>query len=211
MFETITQNAMTILENPAGSFALLGVFLLTVAGIYFRRVKLTTHTIIYVSLMLALTIVLHQLRLYHFPQGGSITLGAMIPLLMLSYRYGMGVGALAGFIFGMINLLQNPFILHPVQLLFDYPLPYMAMGLAALFPDRIILSTALAFFGRFACHFISGVVFFSSYAPSGMSPLTYSALVNLSMMVPECLICCVILKVLPIKRLLTAMDRASRN
>ena len=59
------------------------------------------------------------------PQGGSITCGAMLPLLFIAYRYGPGIGCLTGFLYGLINILQDPFILHPLQVLFDYPLPYM--------------------------------------------------------------------------------------
>jgi len=147
------------------------------------------------------------LRIYHFPQGGSVTLGAMIPLLLISFRYGAGVGALAGFIFGLINLLQDPFILHPIQVLFDYPLPFMAIGLAGIFQRKIFLSTLLAFCGRFLCHFISGVVFFASYAPEGMSPIIYSITANATYLVPELIITCLILKILPVQRLLDAMDK----
>ena len=135
--------------------------------------------------MLALTILLHQLRLYHMPQGGSITCGAMIPLLLITYRYGCGVGCLTGFLYGMINLLQDPYVLHPVQVLFDYPLPYMALGLAALLPSHRWLSTLAAFIGRFACHFISGAVFFASYAPIGENVWIYSLIYNATFLVPS--------------------------
>lgn len=205
------ENVLTILQSPSSSFALLGIFLLIIFVLYLRRVRLSTSMLINISLMLALTIILHQLRLYHFPQGGSVTLGAMVPLLIISFRYGAGVGALAGFVFGLINMIQDPFILHPIQVLFDYPLPYMAMGLAGFFPQKIILSAVAAFVGRFACHFISGVVFFASYAPEGMAPFVYSLMVNASLMVPEAIICCVILQVLPIRRLLAVMDRNTPN
>ena len=210
-FEVIRmlENLMTVLASPTSSFALLGIFLLIVFGLYARRVKLTTPILVNISLMLALALILSQFRLYHFPQGGSVTLGAMVPLLIISFRYGAGVGALAGFVFGLIQIIQDPFILHPLQVLFDYPLPYMALGLAGFFPQRLILATVLAFAAKFACHFISGVVFFASYAPEGMAPVIYSLTVNASMILPELLICCVILKVLPVSRLLAAMDKNS--
>lgn len=203
----MTENILTILENPSASFALLGVLILIFFGLYLRKIKLTTKTLINVSLMLALAIILNQLRIYHLPQGGSVTLGGMLPLLLISYRYGAGIGALAGFIFGLITIVQDPFILHPVQVLFDYPLPFMAMGLAGLFKDKIFFGAIAAFAARFLCHFISGVVFFGSYAPEGTSPVMYSLITNASYIVPELLICLVILKVLPVQRLLAAMDR----
>ena len=210
-FEVIRmlENLMTVLASPTSSFALLGIFLLIVFGLYARRVRLTTPILVNISLMLALALILSQFRLYHFPQGGSVTLGAMVPLLIISFRYGAGVGALAGFVFGLIQIIQDPFILHPLQVLFDYPLPYMALGLAGFFPQRLILATVLAFAAKFACHFISGVVFFASYAPEGMAPVIYSLTVNASMILPELLICCAILKVLPVSRLLAAMDKNS--
>lgn len=111
---------------------MIGTFAMIAAGLYSRHIHLTTRMIIDIALMLALTIVLHQIRIFHMPQGGSVTLGAMVPLLLLSYRYGPGIGALAGFLYGLVNIIQDPFIVHPVQVLFDYPLPYMAMGLAGL-------------------------------------------------------------------------------
>ena len=202
-------NVSTILESPSASFALLGVLILIFFGLYLRRVKLTTRILINISLMLALTILLHQIRLYHLPQGGSVTLGAMIPLLLISFRYGAGIGTLAGFVFGLTMIIQDPFILHPVQVLFDYPLPGMAMGLAGIFREKISLGVILAFAGKFICHFISGVVFFASYAPPELSPVMYSLITNASYVVPEMIICLVILKVLPVKRLLAAMDSNS--
>ena len=211
-FEVILmlENVLTILQNPGSSFALLGILLLTGFCLYLRRIKLTTSILINISLMLALAVLLHQLRLYHFPQGGSVTPGGMIPLLIISFRYGAGIGALAGFVFGLINMIQDPFILHPIQVLFDYPLPYMAMGLAGL-SRNFILAAIMAFAGRFACHFISGVVFFASYAPEGMSPIIYSLMANATYMLPEMVICCVILKFLPVERLLRAMDKNTPN
>ncbi len=203
--EAFTENLLTLMQNPTSIFALLGVLILIVAAFQVRHVKFTTVILINISLMLALTMILNFLRIYHFPQGGSVTVGGMIPLLLISFRYGACVGTLAGFTFGIITIFQDPFILHPIQVLFDYPLPYMAIGLAGIFPQHKLTGTLLAFSGRFICHFISGVIFFASYAPEGLSPIIYSLVTNASLIVPETLICCVILKLLPVERILSAM------
>ncbi|MBQ1876343.1 MAG: energy-coupled thiamine transporter ThiT [Selenomonas sp.] len=198
-----------LLTSPTSVLALLGVLALILGMLRVRRIEFSIHLIVNIALMLGLAIILHQIRLYHMPQGGSITLGGMVPLLLLAYRYGPGIGALGGFLFGLINMIQDPYILHPVQVLFDYPLPYMAMGLAGLFPQRILPGTALAFFTRLICHVISGVVFFASFAPAGQSPLVYSLIFNGTYLVPEFIICAVILRLLPLERLLVAMDPQS--
>lgn len=200
-------NLETILKHPASIFTLVGLVVLILGFVYMKKVVINTRMIVHIGLMLALTVILHHIRLYHMPQGGSITLGAMIPILLIAFRYGPVGGYLAGFVYGLINLIQDPYILHPVQVLFDYPLPYMALGLAGYFKDRIFIGAIVATGGRFLCHFISGAVFFASYAPAGMSPYWYSMVFNATYLVPELIICLVVLRVLPVNRLLFQMKR----
>ena len=157
------------------------------------------------GLMIALAVVLHMIKLYHLPQGGSVTPGGMLPLLLISFCYGPAVGFLTGFCYGLLNLIQDPFILSPLQVLFDYPLPYMALGLAGYFSKNIYLGATVGIVARFICHFISGVVFFGSYVPEGTSIYAYSLIFNASYLVPELIICLILLKLLPIKRFLTLM------
>jgi thiamine transporter len=83
----------------------------------------------------------------------------------------------------------------------------MAIGLAGLIRHNFYLGILLSFAGRFLCHFISGIVFFASYAPEGMSPVLYSLTVNGSLMGAECLICLLLVKLLPIRRLLDSMGQ----
>lgn len=161
--------------------------------------------------MVALAFLLSQLQLYHFPHGGSVTLGSMVPLLLVSFRYGAKFGALAGFLFGLIEIFRDSFILHPFQIWFDYPLSFMTMSLAGFFPQRLILGTAVAFAGRLTCHFISGVVFFAEYAPEGTSSVIYSLTANATYILPEFLICCVILKLLPVEKFLTPTAHEERS
>jgi thiamine transporter len=75
-----------------------------------------------------------------------------------------------------------------VQVLFDYPLAFGALGLAGFFAPTVrgaVLGTVVAVLARFLCHFVSGVVFFASYAPKGWNPLVYSAAYNAAYLVPS--------------------------
>ncbi|AJQ25516.1 energy-coupled thiamine transporter ThiT [Pelosinus fermentans] len=210
MEAAFSKNIAMIFEQPTSIFALVAMVALILAFAYIKKVKLNTSMMVHIGLMLALTVILHTFRLYHMPQGGSVTLGAMIPLLLIAFRYGPAVGYLSGFTYGLLNLLQDPYILHPVQVLFDYPLPYMALGLAGYFKERMLLGAIVGICGRFICHFISGVVFFASYAPAGTSPYWYSLVFNAIYLLPELMICLLMLRVLPVKRLLLQM-RNSEN
>ena len=183
---------------------LIGCILLLIVLVKVKKIKFTPQLIARIGIALALATILKMLRLYHFPQGGSITLGSMIPILLIAFMYGPQVGCLTGFLYGVITLILDPYILHPVQVLFDYPLPFMALGLAGFFKDKRLLGTAVAVFVRFICHFISGVAFFGSFAPEGVSPVIYSLFVNGPMVGIEGIICLVILAVLPVERIMYA-------
>ncbi|MBB5337528.1 energy-coupled thiamine transporter ThiT [Pectinatus brassicae] len=202
MNSTFEKQLSLLLAAPTTIFTLIALIAIILAFIRIKKITITTSTIIHVALMVALTVILHMFRLYHMPQGGSVTFGGMVPLLFIAFRYGPAVGYLAGFVYGLINLIQDPFILQPVQVLFDYPLPYMAIGLAGYFKN-IYLGAFIGILGRFICHFISGIVFFANYTPAGMSPYWYSFIFNASYLIPELIICIIILRILPVKRLLT--------
>ncbi|HEV2093551.1 MAG TPA: energy-coupled thiamine transporter ThiT, partial [Rubrobacter sp.] len=49
---------------------------------------------------------------------------------------------------------------------------------------------------RFVCHFISGIVFFASYAPEGWNPYLYSAAYNAAYLVPSLAIALVVVVLL---------------
>lgn len=203
MLESLIHSVTIISKHPTSVFAMIGLVILLAAFFHIKKVTFHTHMIVHIALMISLTVILHNLRLYHMPQGGSITFGSMIPLLFIAFLYGPAIGYLAGFLYGFLNLLQNPYLFHPVQVLFDYPLPYMAIGLAGYFKNQIYLGASIGILGRFICHFISGAVFFANYAPPGTSPYWYAFVFNITYLLPELILCLIFLYILPAKRLLS--------
>ena len=201
MKDNLVDNLSTIVASPTTLLTLGGIILLVVALLRMKKVTFTARMMAHIGLALALATILHAFKLYHMPQGGSITLGSMIPLLLMAFFYGPAVGYLTGFLYGLINLIQDPYILHPVQVLFDYPLPFMALGLAGYFKKRYLVGTVVGIIGRFIFHYISGIVFFASYAPPEVSPYLYSFLFNASYLSMECIVCVVIMRMLPIERI----------
>ena len=195
-------------ENPQNAWltiaTIIGCVVLLVMLIKAKKIEFTPQLIARIGIALALATILKILRLYHFPQGGSITLGSMVPILLIAFMYGPQVGCLTGFLYGVITFIMDPYILHPVQVLFDYPLPFTALGLAGLFKDKHLLGVGISVFFRFICHFISGVAFFGMYAPEGMSPWIYSLFVNGPIIGIEGIICLVIVSVLPVSRIIHA-------
>lgn len=158
------------------------------------------------SLCIALAFILSYVRLYKLPQGGSITLASMLPIFLFAYAYGVGPGMLVGMAYGVLQFIQDAYFVHPVELLLDYPLAFAMLGLAGLaskFSDRwgLVPGILLGTFGRFVCAFLSGIVFFASYAPADQNLIAYSIVYNGLYLVPEALICIVLAMVPQIRQL----------
>jgi len=164
--------------------------------------KIPTRILTEVIAAVALSGVLHLITLYQFPEGGRITAAAMVPVLFVAVRRGPKIGILAGLAFGLVVLVEEPFIYHPVQVLLDYPLAYGVLGLAGFFRKLPVAGVVVGIAGRFICHFISGIVFFATYAPAGMSPALYSAIYNASYMVPELVVSAIVMFVLHQRKIL---------
>jgi thiamine transporter len=150
--------------------------------------RFDTKVLAEVSVMVALSLVLNFIKVYQLPQGGSITLGSMVPVLLISFRRGPKVGVFSGVVFGMAQMLLDGWFYSPVGMFLDYPLAFGALGLAGIFRKTPLIGVVVSLATRFLSHFISGVVFFGMYAPEGMSPLIYSAVYNGSYMLPEMVI-----------------------
>jgi thiamine transporter len=160
----------------------------------FRDTRVLTEA----AIAVALSFVLGLFVLFKMPFGGSVSL-EMIPLILLSLRQGWKVGIVAGATYGLLDLAIDPFVVHPLQLLLDYPLAFGVLGLAGLFKPTVrgaILGATVAVLARFFCHFLSGVIFFASYAPDSWNPFLYSAAYNAAYLVPSLLIAIVVVVVL---------------
>ncbi len=146
-----------------------------------------------VALAGALSLVSHAF--FSLPQGGSINLG-MVPIFWLALRRGWTIGIFAGAVFGMVDLVIEPFIVHPAQFILDYPLAFAFLGLAGFFQRWPVVGVIVGGTGRFISHFVSGVIYFATSAPEGMSPIVYSAFYNGAYMVPSVIISAIVIGIL---------------
>lgn len=109
----------------------------------------------------------------------------------------------AGIVFGLVVLIEEPQgVYYPTQALLDYPIAFGALGLAGFFRKLPFLGVVVGIAGRFVSHFVSGVIFFASFAPAGLSPEVYSAFYNGSYLLPELFISAVVVQLLAYTRAL---------
>lgn len=160
-----------------------------------QRVQWSSRRIAMGAMCIAIGFVLSCIRLFHVPQGGSVTPASMLPMVMFMVACGPLEGFVAGCAFGLLQLLADPWVIHPIQLLVDYPLAYGAMALACLATlipvnknVRLALAVLLAAIGRYAMAVLSGTVFFAEYA-GDQNALVYSLVYNLSYLGPDTLVC----------------------
>jgi thiamine transporter len=97
---------------------------------------------------------------------------------------------------GLGQLFFGAYIVHPAQLILDYPLAFTLLGVAGFMRKTPLVSVVVGSFLRFVAHFVSGVIFFGQYAPEGMNVLAYSAIYNASYMLPETVITLLVIGVI---------------
>ncbi|NLZ48310.1 MAG: energy-coupled thiamine transporter ThiT [Clostridiales bacterium] len=199
----ILENFKDIFSQPLGILTVVALLIIMFVMVRARKIKFTPRLLAQISIMLALTIILDTFKIYRLPQGGSVTLGSMLPIFLISLWYGPEIGMLTGFIFGIISLILGPYVIHPVQLLLDYPLPYLALGIAGYFRKNKYLGVTIGIILRFICHIVSGVVFFAEYAAESgySSALLYSIVYNGSFLIIDSAICIVLLALIPFEKL----------
>ncbi len=170
------------------------------------------------AMLVAAAQVLSLVKLYEFPQGGSVT-AAMFPILLYAVRWGLGRGLLAGFTFGALQLIfDGAYAWGWQSMILDYLLAFTPLGLAGLFRGKawgIFPGTVLGCAGRFIIHYISGVTIYRIYAPTTVpgfgtfdNAALYSLVYNAVYMVPCMILALAVAGVLfvPMKKFFAGND-----
>lgn len=128
---------------------------------------------------------------------------AMIPVLLLSLRWGPKAGMASGFVWGLLQVvLGNAYILTPLQAFIEYFIAFAFIGLAGLFTSRslsaktIVLAVFVGCLARYFWHFLAGWVYFGDSAPEGTPAALYSLVINGSAALLTFLACSVVLVLL---------------
>ena len=107
--------------SVAGVVLLLGVIALI--GFLKNGKRLDSKKIAFAGICVSMSFTLAILKVSPIQYGGSITLASFVPILIFAYVYGLADGLLVGLIHGLLNFIEDPYILTPATFLFDYPLP----------------------------------------------------------------------------------------
>ena len=162
----------------------------------------------YTAICISLTFVLYHVRIFQMPQGGSVTLVSTIFITLVGYWFGLKAGITAGITFGLLVLVVNPWVVHPVQMLLDYPIASGSMGLSGLFRKgkySLHIGFIIGSLFQLISHVLSGVLFFYMYAEDA-HPVVYSILYNMSHTVPEIIFTLILISIPAFKKALDAIN-----
>ena len=163
--------------NLVGMIVSAVVFMVIMVVLWFvgdKRKMSDTRSIVYGAISIALSFALSYAKLFKLPQGGSVTFASLLPLMIYCCMFGTRRGLIVCTIYGGLQALQDPFIIHPMQFLLDYPLAFGLIGVSGIFMEKgvfkdkkvvaFLLGGVLAVVLRYACHVCSGVFAFADYA-----------------------------------------------
>ena len=156
--------------------------------------KPTTRKLTETALLLAAATVLSMIQI-EMPFGGGLTLCSMLPLVIVSHRYGTKWGVFSAFVYAVLQLLLglnnvrygNSAVMVLGIVFLDYIIAYTVLGLSAVFDGTVknrraavAAGIVFSFFLRFLCHFFSGLWIWETLWPNGfgMASAVYSAVYN---------------------------------
>lgn len=147
-----------------------------------------TRTITYAAVCVALSFALSYVRLFKMPMGGSITFASMLPLMLFAFMFGSRKGVAVGAIYGLLQAIQDPWIIHPAQFALDYLVAFAAIGLTGCIRElgllkgnmraQFVLGATVACAIRFVSHYFAGVFAFGVYGAGYAADYNMPALAN---------------------------------
>lgn len=152
--------------SVAAVFVLLGVIALICL---LHKKQRDGKRLAFAGVCVATSFTLAVIKVSPIQYGGSITLASLVPILVYAYIYGVADGLLVGLIHGLLNFIEDPYILTPATFLLDYLLAFASVGLMGVFGKMarkekgalpLVLGCISVCALRFVFHLCSGAIFF---------------------------------------------------
>ena len=133
-----------------------------------NNISRNTRALVEGALMVAAAEALGYIKLWHMPEGGSVSL-MMLPIVLFALRWGLGKGLLAGLALGIVDFMLGGGIAIGWQsILGDYVIACTLIGLAGVGHGKksaagVALGAALGCLGRFAAVWVTGATIWGEY------------------------------------------------
>ena len=208
------------LTTAGYAIAIIAGIVLFLAAIYFagkhsEKQKLTTRQLVFCAVAMALAFVTSYLKIFTLPWGGSVTLCSMLFIVLVANWYGVGTGITVGLAYGILQFIQEPYVLSFFQVCCDYILAFAALGVAGFFAKQIhglLKGYIVAVIARGAFHALGGYLYWMSYMPDNFpKSLTaiYPIVYNYSYLLAEGIITVIVISIPAVSKALTQVKKAA--
>ncbi len=184
-----------------GAGILLFLLAIFFAGKNSERQQMSTRQLIFCAMAMALAFVTSYIKLFEMPWGGSVTLCSMLFIVMAANWYGVKTGVFVGLAYGILQFIQEPYVLSLFQVCCDYVLAFAALGVAGLFsrsPRGLLKGYVAAVLARGAFHALGGYLYWMDYMPENFPQSlksVYPIVYNYSFLLVEALITVAVISV----------------
>ncbi len=147
---------------------LLFVIAIIFAGKGSEKKKMTAKQLAFCAMAMALAFVTSYIKIFRMPWGGSVTLCSMLFIVLAAYWYGVKTGVFVGLAYGILQFIQEPYVLSFFQVCCDYILAFAALGAARIFAKRsggLVKGYIAAVLARGAFHALGGYLYWMDYMP----------------------------------------------
>lgn len=166
--------------------------------------RFSTRQLVFSAMAMALAMVTSMIKAVDMPMGGSVTLFSMFFICLIGYWYGLKGGLMTAIAYGFLQLIVDPYIISIPQMLTDYIFAFGALGLSGIFSkskNGLIKGYAVGVLGRYFFTFLSGMIFFGSYASNyNMSAPVYSLVYNGAYIGLEALVTLILIALPPVSK-----------
>ena len=179
----------------------LFILALMFAGKRSDKHKMSTKQLVFCAMAMALAFITSYIKVFSMPWGGSVTLCSMLFIVLIANWYGVQTGILVGLAYGILQFIQEPFVLSFFQVCCDYILAFAALGIAGLFANKshgLVKGYIVAVLARGAFHAIGGYLYWVDYMPENFPqslksiyPIAY----NYSFLLAEAVITIIIISI----------------
>lgn len=180
---------------------ILFVAALAFAGKGSEKKKMSTRQLVFCAMAMALAFVTSYIKIFTLPWGGSVTLCSMLFIVLVANWYGVQTGILVGLAYGILQFIQEPYVLSFFQVCCDYILAFAALGVAGFFAKSshgLVKGYIAAVIARGAFHALGGYLYWMDYMPSNFpKALTsvYPIVYNYSFLLAEAVITLIIISI----------------
>ena len=166
-----------------------------------EKKKMSTRQLVFCAMAMALAFVTSYIKIFTLPWGGSVTLCSMLFIVLVANWYGVQTGILVGLAYGILQFIQEPYVLSFFQVCCDYILAFAALVVAGFFAKSshgLVKGYIAAVIARGAFHALGGYLYWMDYMPSNFpKALTsvYPIVYNYSFLLAEAVITLIIISI----------------